>query len=256
MNDLSLCHPRLQALAARWLAACTEKGIFVAITETLRTAEEQDYLYAQGRTRPGPIVTKAKGSSYRSQHQWGIAFDFRLNTDVNQNGTAADDSYNDQTNLFEKAASIGKELGLGWGGDWKSITDKPHLYLPDWGSTTAKLIEEYGTPGKFMETWEAARIEKGFRQAKEGNRWWYQNEDGTYAADGWFWLKEITGGSWGWYLFDPDGYMLTGLQTAPDGRRYFLCPDKGVNEGKCMVTDNQGQLIIADYDLKKRRYLI
>ena len=57
-------------------------------------------------------------------------------------------------------------------------------------------------------------------------------------------------------MFDAAGYMLTGYQTAPDGRKYFLCPDKGTEEGKCMVTDDQGELQIAEYDEIARRYII
>lgn len=76
MRDIALCHPRMQKIAAQWITACKAEGINVAISETLRTAAEQDALYAKGRTKPGNIVTNAKGSSYRSQHQWGIAFDF------------------------------------------------------------------------------------------------------------------------------------------------------------------------------------
>ena len=74
MRDIALCHPRMQKIAAQWITACKAEGINVAISETLRTAAEQDALYAKGRTKPGNIVTNAKGSSYRSQHQWGIAF--------------------------------------------------------------------------------------------------------------------------------------------------------------------------------------
>ena len=82
MRDIALCHPRMQKIAAQWITACKAEGINVAISETLRTAAEQDALYAKGRTKPGNIVTNAKGSSYRSQHQWGIAFDFYLKMDV------------------------------------------------------------------------------------------------------------------------------------------------------------------------------
>ena len=50
MRDISLCHPRLQRIASAWIKACATEGITVAISETLRTAAEQDALYAQGRT--------------------------------------------------------------------------------------------------------------------------------------------------------------------------------------------------------------
>ena len=59
MRDIALCHPRLQKIASAWVKACATEGIIVAIAETLRTAAEQDELYAQGRTKPGAIVTHA-----------------------------------------------------------------------------------------------------------------------------------------------------------------------------------------------------
>lgn len=98
--------------------------------------------------------------------------------------------------------------------------------------------------------------EEGWKQAADGVRWWYQFADGSFASAGWHWLREETGGTWGWYLFDADGYMLTGYQTAPDGRRFFLCPDAGIHQGKCMVTDNQGALQVAEYDQQKKAYKI
>ena len=70
MKDIILCHPRLQAMAGRLIEECGRQGLQIKIGETLRTVEEQDALYAQGRTRPGNIVTNAPGSSYSSYHQW------------------------------------------------------------------------------------------------------------------------------------------------------------------------------------------
>ena len=75
MRDITLCHPRLQTLAAELIKECEKQGLQIKIGETLRTTAEQDALYAQGRTKPGTIVTNAKGSSYSSYHQWGVAFD-------------------------------------------------------------------------------------------------------------------------------------------------------------------------------------
>lgn len=97
---------------------------------------------------------------------------------------------------------------------------------------------------------------EGFMLAADGKRWWYQFKDGSFAVNAWYWLMEKTTGTWAWYLFDADGYMLTGYQTAPDGRKFFLCPEPGVNEGKCMVTNDQGELIIASYDMRSRKYII
>ena len=97
---------------------------------------------------------------------------------------------------------------------------------------------------------------EGFKRAADGVRWWYQYADGSYAANGWYWLKEVTGGTSGWYLFDPEGYMLTGYQQDPAGEWFFLCPDSGIHEVQCMVTDERGVLYIANqYDFLNHKYL-
>ena len=94
MRDITLCHPRLQVLCSELQFRCKEAGLKIGISETLRTVEEQENLYAQGRTAPGNIVTNARGMSYSSYHQWGTAFDFYRN-----DGTGA---YNDSDGFFSK----------------------------------------------------------------------------------------------------------------------------------------------------------
>lgn len=96
---------------------------------------------------------------------------------------------------------------------------------------------------------------EGFTQAADGKRWWYQYKDGTYPT-GWAYLTEKTGGTSGWYLFDKNGYMLTGYQKDSRERPFFLCPEPGIHEGKCMITNGQGELIIADYDWVNMQYSI
>ena len=49
---------------------------------------------------------------------------------------------------------MGKEIGLEWGGDWRTPVDKPHFQLPYWGSTTEKLKKDYKTPEEFKKAWE------------------------------------------------------------------------------------------------------
>lgn len=158
MRDMTALHPVLQKKAAVLKEECKKQGIFIQFSECLRTKAEQDALYAQGRTAPGNIVTNAKGSTYSSQHQWGIAVDFYLDMDVNGNGTKKDDAFNNSTGLFERVGAIAKSVGLGWGGYWTSIKDRPHLYLPDWGSTTTRLKQLYATPEQFMQTWKDGKV--------------------------------------------------------------------------------------------------
>lgn len=145
--DRSKLHPWMDYKLTCLLRECGKKGIYLIVTEGFRTKEQQDALYAKGRTKPGKIVTNAKGSNYSSQHMWGIAVDFAIN----------DSKKLYDTNLMRKVAKIAKSkaVGLAWGGDWKSLVDTPHLYISKWGSTTTKLKRKYGTPMIFKETWKA-----------------------------------------------------------------------------------------------------
>ena len=117
--DRTLIHPLLDFKLTKLLKQCAKKGIFLIITEGYRTVERQDALYAKGRTAPGTIVTGARGSSFTSQHQWGIAFDIAIND--------KDKTYD--VALLCEVGSIAKKIGLGWGGNWKDLIDRPHFYL-------------------------------------------------------------------------------------------------------------------------------
>ena len=85
-------------------------------------------------------------------HQWGVAVDVAIDMDTDKDGDVdIRDLYN--AKLLNVVGKIGQSIGLEWGGSWKSIVDKPHFQLPDWGSTPTKLKARYGTPEKFIETW-------------------------------------------------------------------------------------------------------
>ena len=145
-RDITMCHPQLQELANKLIFECKKKGFTVKLGECFRSVSEQNALYAKGRTEPGNIVTNAKGTSYSSMHQWGVAFDV-----IRNDGKGA---YNDNDGWFSKVGKIGKALGLEWGGDWVSPVDKPHFQLPQWGSTTNKLKQLYGNVDNFKKTWD------------------------------------------------------------------------------------------------------
>lgn len=146
MRDITKLHPELQTKITKLKEECAKQGLKIGIGECVRTVAEQDALYAKGRTAPGNKVTNAKGSTYSSMHQWGVAFDFYRN-----DGKGA---YYDKDNFFTKVGKIGQSLGLEWGGSWKSPVDKPHFQLKQWGSTPTKLKSLYKTPTIFMKTWK------------------------------------------------------------------------------------------------------
>jgi len=111
-HNVSDIHPKLKILQKKLIEECESKGLLIRITQEIRTAEEQDRLYAQGRTTSGNIVTNARGSDYSSHHQWGTAFDFCRND--------GNDPYYDKDGFFSKVGAIGKSIGLECGGDWKT----------------------------------------------------------------------------------------------------------------------------------------
>ncbi len=116
-RDINELHPKVKELALKLLEKCKEEGLNIKIGETYRTVARQDELYARGRTAPGRIVTYARGNTKSSYHQWRLAFDVFQNV--------KGDAYN--INVLKKVGKIGRELGLEWGGDWKSFRDYPHF---------------------------------------------------------------------------------------------------------------------------------
>lgn len=152
MRDVEKLHPRLIEKLELLKKACEKEGLKIGIGECVRTKAEQDALYNKGRTLPGNIVTNAKGSTYSSMHQWGVAFDFFRN---DKKGC-----YDNGDGFFDRVGVIGKSLGLMWGGDWKNPVDKPHFQLPDWGKTATVLKKTFKTPDKFMKSWETECMTK------------------------------------------------------------------------------------------------
>lgn len=109
--------PEMAHLCGEFKRRCEAAGTPVIITQTLRDAEYQDMLYAQGRTAPGKIVTKARGGT--SIHEKGEAWDFVPTV-------AGQPVWDDKSPLWERCGVIAESLGLEWGGRWK-FTDKPHV---------------------------------------------------------------------------------------------------------------------------------
>lgn len=71
-------HPIVAAKRDELIAKSAEKNISVIITDSYRSFDDQDALYAKGRTTAGQVVTYAKGG--QSYHNFGLAIDFALIT--------------------------------------------------------------------------------------------------------------------------------------------------------------------------------
>ena len=115
---INLLNPKVKDLCKEHIKRFKEEtGFTLLITSTYRSFEEQDQLYALGRTKKGTKVTNAKGG--QSFHNFRVAYDVVPLVD----GKAAWNRHD----LFDKAGKIGESLGLEWGGRFKKLVDKPHF---------------------------------------------------------------------------------------------------------------------------------
>ena len=147
LERIQLLHPKLREEALimydEIVAALTGTAA-CRFAYTLRTFAEQDALFAQGRTKPGAIVTKAKGG--QSYHNYGLAIDIVLLVDKDKNGTFETASWDLKTDFdgdgksdWQEVVAIFKRYGYEWGGDWKFV-DAPHFQ-----KTLGKSIAELQT---------------------------------------------------------------------------------------------------------------
>lgn len=133
-RDLSELTSSAQTACQLLFQECYKAGIdFVFITETYRSQARQNYLYEQGRTRPGQVVTWTRNSNHTSRRAWDIA-------------VAPPRNLYDISTLA-KVGAIAKKLGITWGGYWPaSRYDAPHFEIP----TTWKMPTGYKLEGQVV----------------------------------------------------------------------------------------------------------
>ncbi|QUE85604.1 M15 family metallopeptidase [Exiguobacterium alkaliphilum] len=111
-------------------------GLEVRLTSGYRSEDEQNALYAQGRSEPGQIVTNAKaGQSY---HNYGLAVDFVIIHDNRADYDLSSDHNRSGVPDWQELGELGKALGFEWGGDWRDFPDYPHLQM-DFGLSIRQL---------------------------------------------------------------------------------------------------------------------
>lgn len=132
-------HPKIRCSVKNFINEVEKTiGIKLRVIQGFRTYAEQDALYAQGRTTGGSKVTNAKGG--QSNHNFGLAIDV---AEI-KNGKI---DWNEQEKVLPKIAPIGKKWGFEWGGDWKSLKDKPHFEMM-FGKSLSELRKLYNENGK------------------------------------------------------------------------------------------------------------
>jgi peptidoglycan L-alanyl-D-glutamate endopeptidase CwlK len=130
-KNIATLNPEVQPLARQLIEQAVAAGIHAKVISGHRTYVEQDELYAQGRTKKGPIVTKARGGY--SNHNFGLAFDIGIfSTDGK--------TYHGEHKDYKRVGEIGEKLGLEWGGRWKFV-DEPHFQYNPKALTIAQMRE-------------------------------------------------------------------------------------------------------------------
>lgn len=148
LKRLSQIHPLLRQRVEIIITRMAERGITVECVQGLRTAHEQNALYAEGRTAPGQKVTNAR--AWQSFHNYGIAADLCPFVNGKPDWNASREVWN----------AIGKEaerLHLEWGGRWK-FRDLPHVQMP--GLSVSQCFALCGG-GSLQPVWDAiSRIDR------------------------------------------------------------------------------------------------
>lgn len=166
INRVANLHPKVRAKYTQAIELAETKfpkTVAIRVVQGLRTIEEQNGLYALGRTKVNPdgrtnkkpmgnIVTKAVGG--KSYHNYGLSIDFALLYDTDGNGTYETLSW-DLVKDFDRdgeadwmeVVKVFKSLGFEWGGDWTSIKDNPHFQMT-FGYSVSQLMAFYNDKTK------------------------------------------------------------------------------------------------------------
>lgn len=118
LEKLNTCHPDI----IKVMNEAIKHTDFTVLYGT-RTVAEQQALYAQGRTKPGAIVTNIDGVTKKSKHNYlpSLAVDI----------APWPIDWNDIKRFKELAVVVKKAadtvgVAIQWGGDWKTFKDWPH----------------------------------------------------------------------------------------------------------------------------------
>ena len=129
IRDIAELTPQAQEACKAFLAICEGRGLRVRITETYRSQERQNELYAQGRTKSGSIVTWTKKSRHTSRRAWDICQNIRGR------------EYDTSEGFFDKCGEVAAFLNITWGGRW-STPDRPHFEIAEGWTMPQSFKEE------------------------------------------------------------------------------------------------------------------
>jgi peptidoglycan L-alanyl-D-glutamate endopeptidase CwlK len=131
LKNLEGVHPKLVAVVKEAIQITTQDFMVI---EGVRTQARQDELWAQGRTKPGPVVTWVKEVASHGVHKDGYGYAVDLCPyPVDWNDLSKFDAI--AKAMFQAGANL--DVLLRWGADWnrngkpreRGESDSPHFEL-------------------------------------------------------------------------------------------------------------------------------
>ncbi|MCC6623279.1 MAG: LysM peptidoglycan-binding domain-containing protein [Deltaproteobacteria bacterium] len=141
-NRLAGLHPTFADSVKKVASIARGKGLDVFVAQGMRTIAEQNALYAQGRTKKGPVVTWVRGGS--SYHNYGLGADFAFH---------GGQPYSEKHDWKGLVASV-REAGLVSGA---SYGDRPHANL----DIPMKSLQAWHKKGGMRHVWDQVSEQVG-----------------------------------------------------------------------------------------------
>ena len=137
-------NPQVARITEKTCMELQDLGYHPYVVSGFRSFNEQNSLYEQGRSKPGPKVTWVKGGG--SWHNYGLAVDIAF-----WNSSGSGPSWSEH-HPWSRIGSVGMKNGFTrWGGDFG---DRPHLeYHPKWVNSASSLASTYHSAG-LAEVWK------------------------------------------------------------------------------------------------------
>lgn len=154
---LASVNPQLANRVRLMAADLRAQGIDIIVTSGLRTHAQQTALYAQGReslSRVNELRRIAGWGSISANENRSRVTNARAGSSLHNYGLAVDvvplvngqPNWNVSSDIWSKIGAAGKGQGMEWGGDFRTIVDKPHFQMTG-GKSVSDLNRQYNANG-------------------------------------------------------------------------------------------------------------
>jgi peptidoglycan L-alanyl-D-glutamate endopeptidase CwlK len=154
-SRLAEVHPELARRVRLLVNKCVPYGIWLRVSQGLRTWQQQGLLYAQGRTEPGKIVTNARAGY--SMHQFGLAVDI-VPADANFPTFVPD--WDSMDSRWQQVLELAETCQLREGAQWRTFPDRPHLYPKEIPADPDENMRYLFSEGGLKAVWDEVKLQE------------------------------------------------------------------------------------------------